>query len=77
MTSLPENFGSQRFVLLVCLFTGAIVHSNQMHQMVRGAALEPENAAAAYPVTSPPLPSGSAMSHGRIRGREQMLAVDD
>jgi hypothetical protein len=46
MTSLPENFGSQRFVLLVCLFTGAIltfqairiwvadyrVHSNQMHQ---------------------------------------------
>jgi tetratricopeptide (TPR) repeat protein len=60
MTSLSENFGSRRFVLLVCFFAGAIltfqairiwvadyrVHSNQIDQMERGAALEPENAAA-------------------------------
>src|ERR1700721_2126499 len=60
MASLSENFGSRRFVLLVCFFAGAIltfqairiwvadyrVHSNQIDQMERGAALEPENAAA-------------------------------
>ena len=60
MASLSENFGSRRFILLVCFFTGAIltfqairiwvadyrVHSSQIDQMERGAALEPENAAA-------------------------------
>ena len=60
MASLSGNSGSRRFVLLVCFFTGAIltfqairiwvadyrVHSNQIDQMERGAALEPENAAA-------------------------------
>lgn len=60
MASLSENFGSRRFVLLACFLTGAIltfqairiwvadyrVHSSQIDQMERGAALEPENAAA-------------------------------
>jgi cytochrome c-type biogenesis protein CcmH/NrfG len=60
VASLFENLGSRRFLLLVCFFTGAIlifhairiwvadyrVHSNQIDQMERGAALEPENAAA-------------------------------
>ena len=60
MASLSENFGSRRFVLLVCFLTGAIltfqavrlwvadyrVHSSQIDQIERGAALEPENAAA-------------------------------
>lgn len=60
MASLSENFGSRRFVLLVSFLTGAIltfqairiwladyrVHSSQIDQMERGAALEPENAAA-------------------------------
>jgi hypothetical protein len=60
MASLSENIGSRRFVLLVCFFAGAIltfqairiwvadyrVHSNQIDQMERGAALEPGNAAA-------------------------------
>src|ERR1700730_4588972 len=60
MASLSENFGSRRFVLLVCFFAGAIltfqairiwvadyrVHSNQIDQMERGVALEPENASA-------------------------------
>lgn len=60
MASLPESLGSRRIVLFVCLSAGAIltfqairiwvadyrVHSNQIPQMKRGAALEPENAAA-------------------------------
>ena len=60
MVSLSENFGSRRFVLLVCFFIGAIltfqairiwvadyrVHSNRIDQMERGVALEPENASA-------------------------------
>ena len=60
MASLSENIGSRRFVLWVCFFAGAIltfqairiwvadyrVHSNQIDQMERGAALEPGNAAA-------------------------------
>jgi hypothetical protein len=60
MASLPESLGSRRILLFVCLFAGAIltfqairirvadyrVHSTQIPQMERGAALEPENAAA-------------------------------
>ncbi len=60
MASLPESLGSRRILLFVCLFAGAIltfqairiwvadyrVHSNQIPQMERGAALEPENASA-------------------------------